>query len=369
MPSSPQIPKPLMMVLLWVAVLFNGLFLYIVCSPSPVAPVVAPPLSRYEFRRTHMGSEFQLVLYCADAATARRASDAAFARIAALDAALSDYNPESELMRLCDRAGGPPVAVSADLFDVLDKALVMAERSGGAFDPTVGPVVRLWRRARRTRQLPDPDLLARARALVGYRMVHLDRKARTVRLDKSGMKLDLGGIAKGYAAGEAIATLRQQGVTRALAAGAGDIVAGDPPPDADGWTIGIAALEGPRARPERYLSLRNAAVSTAGDAEQFVEIGGVRYAHIVDPRTGLGLTRRISVTVVAPEGATADSLDTAVAVLGPAEGLPLVEATAGAAALIVRRGDDGRREVIESQRMKALPRAAPKGSAGPKDPD
>jgi FAD:protein FMN transferase len=361
MSSSPPIPKSLAWVLAWVCVVFNALFVYIVLSPSPVRTATAGPApKRFEFRQTHMGSEFKLVLYCADEATARRASDAAFARIAALDAALSDYNPESELMRLCDRAGGPPVPVGPDLYEVLEKALAMARRSGGAFDPTVGPVVRLWRRARRTRELPDPESLARARALVDYRLVHLDPKGRAVRLDKEGMKLDLGGIAKGYASGEAIATLRRLGVPRALAAGAGDIVVGDPPPEAEGWTVGIAPLEAPGARPTRFLSLQNAAVSTAGDTEQFVEIGGVRYSHIVDPRTGLGLTGRISVTVVAPDGATADGLDTTVVVLGPEKGLPLVEATDGAAALIVRRGDDGTTEVIESHRMKGLPRASPR---------
>src|SRR3954467_12983399 len=122
---------------------------------------------RFEFAETHMGSEFKVVLYTADASLARRASRAAFARIAALDATLSDYQPESELMRLCGQAGGPPIAVSADLFDVLEQSRQMYERSEGAFDVTVGPVVRLWRRARRDRKMPDPEGLAQARAPVG----------------------------------------------------------------------------------------------------------------------------------------------------------------------------------------------------------
>ncbi|MBX6313841.1 MAG: FAD:protein FMN transferase [Isosphaeraceae bacterium] len=320
-------------------------------------------LERFEFRQTHMGSEFKLLLYCAEESTARRASEAAFARIAQLDAALSDYNPESELMRLCDRAGGPPVPVSDDLFRVLERAQEMARRSEGAFDVTVGPVVRLWRRARRTRQLPDPARLERARSLVGYPMVHLDPKTRSVRLEKAGMKLDLGGIAKGFAASEALAVLRQQGITRALVAGAGDIVVGDPPPDAEGWTVGVAPLEQPEAPPQRYLLLHNAAVSTSGDTERFVEIGGTRYSHIVDPRTGLGVVARSSVTVVAPEGALADSLATAVYVLGPERGLRLVEATEGAAALIVRVSEPGR-QAIESKRFSQLPTPRP----GPDSP-
>jgi FAD:protein FMN transferase len=292
--------------------------------------------TRFELRETHMGSEFKIVLYCADAAAARRASNAAFARIAALDAALSDYNPESELMRLCDKAGAGPVAVSGDLFQVLERSLEMSRRSNGAFDVTVGPVVHLWRRARRQKRLPDPEKLAQALSLVGYGNVRLDAKARTVELLKPGMKLDLGGIAKGYAAHEAIEVLRKHDIASALVGGAGDIAVSQAPPGAPGWRIDISNLQSPQSPPNRHLLLSNACVSTAGDAEQYVEIGGKRYSHIVDPRTGLGVERRASVTVVAPDGATADSLDTAVYVLGEARGLALVDSTPGAECLILR---------------------------------
>jgi thiamine biosynthesis lipoprotein len=320
-------------------------------------------LSRYEFTETHMGSPFKIVLYSRDEAAARRASRAAFDRIAALDRAFSDYQPDSELMRLCDRAGGPPVKVSDDLFDILQRARAMYERSSGAFDVTVGPVVRLWRRARRDRKMPDPETLARARSLVGFDLVELDPAARTVRLKKPGMKLDLGGIAKGYASQAAVDVLKRQGVGSALVAGAGDIVVSGPPPGRDGWTIAVAPLEDPEAPPERSLLLREAAVSTAGDSERYVVIDGKRYSHIVDPRTGLGIVDRCSVTVVAPDGATADALDTAVYALGPERGLPLVESVEGAAALVVRASGQGRR-TFESRRFPALPRAAPDPARG-----
>jgi thiamine biosynthesis lipoprotein len=215
-----------------------------------------PGLARFEFDETHMGSSFHIVLYSTDEATARRASLAAFARVAELDATLSDYKPESELMRLCREAGGPPVPVSADLFRVLDASKRMSERSGGAFDVTVAPVVRLWRRARRERKLPDADLLSKALALVGSDAMHLDAGARTVELRKPGMKLDVGGMAKGYAAGEAIATLKRHGIDRALVAAAGDIVVSGPPPGSDGWTVAIAPLESSRARPSFSLCWR-----------------------------------------------------------------------------------------------------------------
>jgi thiamine biosynthesis lipoprotein len=314
-------------------------------------------LERYEFRQTHMGSEFRLVLYCADGATARRASDIAYARIAALDLALSDYNPESELMRLCERAGKGPVAVSEDLYRVLAKSLEMSRASDGAFDVTVGPVVHLWRRARRQKMLPDRDKLAQARALVGYQNVRLDERTRTVELIKPGMKLDLGGIAKGFAAHEAIMALRELGVTSALVAGAGDIAVSNPPPGRSGWTIAINNLQSPQLPPNRHITLSNASVSTAGDAEQFVEIGGKRYSHIVDPRTGLGLQTHSSVTVVAPDGATADSLDTAVYALGRERGMPLIEATPGAAGLLLWLSGD-REEALASRRWNAYMEAA-----------
>jgi thiamine biosynthesis lipoprotein ApbE/S1-C subfamily serine protease len=323
-----------------------------------------PALQKHEFRETHMGAEVKLVLYTIDDATARRASRAAFDRVGALDKTLSDYDPESELMRLCDRAGGPPVPVSADLFEVLERSQEMSRRSGGAFDITVGPVVRLWRRARRQRKLPDPELLAKARELVDYRNVVLDRATRSVRLIRTGMKLDLGGIAKGHAASEAIAVLKKQGVQRALAALAGDIAVGEPPPGEADWSIGIAALENPDGPPARYLHLANAAVSTAGDTERFVEIGGVRYSHIVDPETGVGVVERASVTVVAPDGATADSLDTAAYILGRERGLALIERTPESAGLIQRREGQTVR-TYESKRMRnhLVPRDAPRNGS------
>ncbi len=243
----------------------------------------------------------------------------------------------------------------------------MSERTGGAFDVTIGPVVRLWRRARRDRKMPAPDLLAEAKGRVGYRMVRLDRDARTVQLMKPGMKLDLGAIAKGYASDAAIRVLKRHGIDRALVAGAGDIVASGPPPGAVGWTVGIAPVESPDRTPRRYVALRDAAISTSGDAERFVEIDGKRYSHIVDPRTGLGVVDRASVTVVAPDGATADALDTSVYLLGPDRGFELVDSIAGAAALFVRSTPEGER-AFESRRFPDVPAALPPTRPAPATP-
>jgi len=312
---------------------------------------------RYTFTDRHMGTTFKIMVYAPEEKTAKRGAKAAFARIAQLDGIMSDYRPTSELMQLCRKAVGKPVKVSEELFFVLAASQELSRKSDGAFDVTVGPVVRLWRRARKGKRLPDPEELAAARALVGFRMMKLDPKQHTVELAKEGMRLDLGAIGKGYAGDEAIKVLKREGLPRALVAAAGDIVAGDPPPGAAGWVVGIAPLTDPEGTPKRYVLLNNSAVSTAGDVEQFVEVGGKRYSHIVDPHTGVGILGRFSVTVTAKNGLTSDGLDTTVAVLGPERGLRLVEETPGAAVLFVRKTDKGEK-AFKSKRWREHTRKA-----------
>lgn len=329
-------------------------------GPDQPAPH-EPTLQRHEFSQVEMAVPVRIILYAPDAPTATRVAKAAFARIHALNAVFSDYDPNSELNRLCRAtAEGEPVPVSDDLWRVLARAADLSQRSDGAFDVTVGPVVRLWRRARRQQRLPSPERLTPARRLVGHRLVRLDPQNRTATLLKHGMQLDLGGIAKGYAVDAALAVLKKSGINRALVDAGGDMALGDPPPGKSGWRIGIARLtaDGP---PTRILSLASTAVATSGDTWQFVQIGGRRYSHIVDPRTGLGLTDHSSVTVVTPDATTADALASAVSVLGPEKGLKLVEDTPGAAALIVR-APHGKIETHQSSRWMQLPMASPESA-------
>ncbi len=338
--------------------LLAGLYLLIALSayyraPFPASKDSNPSRSRYSFTEPHMGTRFKIIVYAADESAAKAAVKAAFQRIADLDSIMSDYRSTSELMRLCQKAGGEPVRVSEDLFRVLERSQEVARLSDGAFDVTVGPVVRLWRQARRTHELPDPKALAQAWELVGYANVRLDAKKRTVQLLKPGMQLDLGGIGKGYAADAALAVLKKHGIHEALVAAGGDIAVSGPPPGTDGWTIGIAPLLDPDAKPKRYLILHDAAVSTSGDSEQFSEVNGKRYSHIIDPRTGIAMVGRMSVTVVAPQGIIADPLTKVVSVLGPRDGLAIIEATEGLAALVVRRTEKGI-ETIESQNFQSL---------------
>lgn len=311
------------------------------------------PMQRFEFTRVEMAVPFRIILYAKDSAAATGQAEAAFARIHTLNAILSDYDEHSELNRLCRAAGqGKPVRVSDDLWKVLVRAQEVSAVSQGAFDVTVGPVVHLWRRARRRKELPSDEQIAAARALVGYRLVRLDPRRQTVELLKSGMQLDLGGIAKGYAVDEALAVLRKGGTPRALVDSGGDLGLGDPPPDRPAWRIGLTPLDG--AKPVAYLLLANTAVSTSGDNVQYVEIGGRRYSHVVDPRTGRALTDHCRVTVVAPNGMTADAISKAVGVLGPAKGLPLIDDIPHAAAMMLR-APGGQVERHSSRRWKDLP--------------
>ncbi len=290
---------------------------------------------RFKFEQRHMGVLFAITLYASDKSTANDASNAAFRQIAELNRIMSDYDPNSELMRLCRNSGpGKPVRVSRDLLIVLQRSIGLSCKTGGAFDITVGPIVKLWRRARRRKELPTDKRLNAAKQLVGYRNIVIDVCAQTVELRKKGMKLDLGGIAKGYAADAALSELRKLGITRALIDASGDIVAGDPPPGKPAWKVAIAPLVDPEANPTIYLALSNAAVATSGDAFQFVEIDGIRYSHIVDPQTGMGLTTHSSVTVIARNATKADSLASAVSVLGPQRGLSLIEGICESAVLI-----------------------------------
>ena len=316
-----------------------------------ILPLTAGPkkLERFEAAEPHMGTLVRITLYAPDASTAQEAFAAAFARVRQLDETLSDYKPDSELMRVCREASQRAVEVSRDLFRVLEVAQKLARETDGSFDVTMGPLIRLWRVARREEHLPGPAELEAAAGITGYQKLVLDPAKQTVFLRSSNMLIDLGGIAKGYAADEALQVLRANRISLALVAVGGDLAIGDPPPGRTGWRVGIE----PDSSLSRVLVLKNLAVSTSGDREQFVDIGGVRYSHIVDPRTRLGLTKRIAVTIVAKEGIMADGLATALSVLGHDRGLAWIEQQPGVAAMIVL-GTGAGAQVIESKEFRKL---------------
>ncbi len=291
--------------------------LYLSLAPA----LLAQSPQRYEYAELHMGVQVRLTVYADSQEKAEDGCTKAFARIAQLEDVMSDYRPTSEVMRLCDQPVGKPVKVSNDLFNVIKASQELAEKTGGAFDITVGPVVKLWRAARKSKQMPASNDLSKALQSVGWQKLKLDEKNHTATLLVANMKLDLGGIGKGFAGDEAIRTLKNNGLPIAMFEAGGDIVLGDAPPDTKGWTIEI---EQKIPRGPSRLTLANCAISTSGDTEQFIEIAGKRYSHVVDPHTGLGLTNHFAATIVAPDGMTSDSLSTALTVLGEKEAARLL---------------------------------------------
>ncbi len=287
---------------------------------------------RFDFSAPLMATTFRISLHAESKAQAEAAADAAFKRIAELNAICSDYEPNSELMQLCNAGANVSFKASPTLLDVVARSLELASLTEGAFDLTCGNLTHLWRRAKRLKKLPPEDRLQQGLAATDWRAVRIDVQSRTITLNRPGMLLDLGGIAKGYAADEALRILRRHGLPQSLVMAGGDIAIGDPPPGADAWEVKLRTFTKPAPggeEPMETVRLKNCAVSTSGDLYQFSEINGVRYSHIVSPFTGLGLTERVACSVIAPDCTTSDALATAMCVLGPAKGQATATAIKG----------------------------------------
>jgi len=309
----------------------------------------------FTFRRPCMGTVWTVKLHAADEKAGQAAANGAFARVEELNGILSDYLKESELSRLSATAGsGRPMTVTGDLFTMLTLSQQAATESGGVFDITIGPCVQLWRTARTTRCLPSAEALAAARAATGWEALVLDEKARTALLKKPGMKLDSGGIAKGFAQDEAMKVLRDKfHITSALIDAGGSPLVSARPPGREGWVIQLAKTRDDH--PEVLLRVENVSVDTSGDLNQFVEIEGRRYSHIIDKATGLGMVDSTLATVVDQSATLADWLATALCVMGPEKGIAFIARKyPEAQARIVRRGEDGTLTVRESPGFAAL---------------
>jgi FAD:protein FMN transferase len=293
---------------------------------------------KYVFEQPEMGSPFTITLYCNDAALADRAADAAFKKAEALNEVLSDYKDSSEINRLSLTGGqGVYIPVSAPLFDILQRGVEAGRLSGGAYDISIGPLVSLWRVARKTKVFPDSNTLRAALKKTGYRYIHLDTVLHAVMLEKKGMKLDVGGLGKGFVAAAALEVLHQNGIDCAMVNAGGKIVTGQSPPGKQGWLIGINAPGEKEELLPQLLLLKEISVATSGDIYRYVEFNGKRYSHIVDPATGIGLTRRKNVTAIAKDGCTADWLATACSILSTRKSMKLIKKIPGAALLITER--------------------------------
>lgn len=334
---------------LWLVFAFS---IFLVSCRTPSSADLA--LERFAYEQPQMGVPFRIVLYASNETQAAAAARAAFDRIAELNSIMSDYETDSELSELSrsSEEGSPEVPLSADLWNVLSRAQELARETAGAFDVTIGPCAALWRYARRQKEFPEAQRLENARAKVGFENLILNEQGRTARLTRFGMRLDLGAIAKGYAAEEALEILRQRGITRALVAASGDLALGDPPPAEEGWRIELIGYDNPDGPPSKGVLLSNCAVATSGDLYQRLELRGVRYSHILDPRTCVGLTNHALVTVVARDATTADSLATAMTVLEPAAALDLAARHRVAARII--RLENERPVVYRNHRFENL---------------
>lgn len=296
---------------------------------------VPTALLRFQETFPQMGVEFEVIFYAKDKPAGQLAMEAVKSHLAHLNGLLSDYDTESELSRLSRRSPTEqPIGVSQNLWEVLAASKEVETLSGGSFDITVGPLTKLWRSSRRRKEPPTSEYLEKAMAASGGKYLTLHPLTHSVSLSQPQMRLDLGGIAKGYATDEGLRVLAQHGITRALVRASGDISVGDPPPDSPSWKVGIAPLHA-NEPPTLFLGLVHQSVSTSGDSQQYLVVNGIRHSHIVDPKTGWGVTGRSSVTVVGPRGIFTDSLASAVSIQGGSKGLQMLQQKEGYAALVV----------------------------------
>ena len=271
--------------------------------------------NRYTYSTQKMGSPFNLVLYADTKQIADSAAQESFRLVDSINLICSDYDSTSELFKLRYSVVGLPVRVSPILFELLYVAKAANKDAYGSFDITVGPLSRLWRNARKSQQFPTNGAINTARNRIGFNKVQLDSAAQTITFLQPNMQLDMGAIAKGYAADMVLALLQSHGITNALVDAGGDMVVAGMPPQKKGWTIGINVPGQQEQLLEPKLILSNKAVATSGDAFQYMLHEGKKYGHIIDPRTGYGVTFQRNVTVVAPDATTADWLATACSIL------------------------------------------------------
>jgi FAD:protein FMN transferase len=261
----------------------------------------SPEMLRLESSVDAMGSTYSLAIYGADRVRMEAAAEAAFDEVRRLDEMLSNYRPSSEWSRLNREAGERPVAVGQELFDLLTACLEYSRRSQGAFDISVGPLMKVWGFYKGSGRLPHRAEVQAALKKVGYQHVTLDPVRRTVRFDRPGVELDPGGIGKGYAVDRMIQVLRNKGIKIALVSGSYSSIygMGAPPAEPRGWEIKIRDPKDGRKTVET-LYLKDMSLSTSGSYEKFFRAEGRIYSHIMDPRTGFPAPGMLSVSVLAP---------------------------------------------------------------------
>jgi thiamine biosynthesis lipoprotein len=296
-----------------------------------------------------MGTSVQIAAIGSDETTRKAAIAEAFGAIQEVDRLMSNYRDDSELAGVNARAAAQAVKVSDPLFAVLEASQEVSRRGDGAFDVTVGPLVRLWGFHDRNPHVPAPAELEAVRPLVSYRNLILDPREHTVRLARAGTEIDLGGIAKGFAVELAGGVMRRYGLSSFIDAGGNQYMVGHPAGRTT-WTLGIKDPEAP----EHLLGtieVDEGSVSTSAQGTNFLIANGRKYGHILDPRTLEPAAERLSVTVVSKDATLADALSKVGFLLGPDKAIGVIESFPGATALIFFRNSKGELSLIGSKAL------------------
>jgi thiamine biosynthesis lipoprotein len=292
------------------------LILILISWPSFKPAPAAGTLVRYEASHNAMGTVFTVAAYGRDGDYLGEVAEEVFEEVDRLDAQMSNYKPASELSVINREAGRREVVVEPGLFQLLRDSVRYGEETGGAFDPTVGPLIRRWGFFGGHGRLPSRQEIAQVLMSIGYRHLKLDEARRTIRFDQNGLELDLGGIAKGYAVDRAVEILRSNSITAALvSSGTSSIYALGSPPGERGWRVTVRDPLDAR-KPADVFRLQNYSLSTSGSYEKFFKIGGKTYCHIVDPRTGWPVQNMLATVALAPSATRSDALSTSFFVLG-----------------------------------------------------
>jgi len=292
--------------------------------------------------RFTLGCLFRVIID-EDSAPARQAAGEAFAIAERINDACSPQMPKAQVQSFCRKPHGQAHEVGSGFFEALELTRRLAELTDGRFDPTHGPLTALWAEARRREKLPAADALAKAREAVGWKHLVLDADKRTAMLEKDGMLLDFGDVARGFAADKMLAILAEKGFPQAIVRAGNDIRVGDPPRGAATWRLRVP-VSNPGGDKVIVVPLAKAGIATAGGMSQAVRIGGTRYASMLDPATGLGLTRFMAATVIADSATSASALAVAACVAGP-EATKEAFAAWGARAVRMVYEDQGKRQL------------------------
>jgi len=296
-----------------------------------------------------MGAEARLTAWTSDEKAARAAFDDAFRELERLESLMSVWRPGSDIVKLNDAAGKQPVTISQEVFDALRAAREFGDTTSGAFDVTFGALADIWKFDHdQDNKIPAPADIQQRLPLVGYKDLILDASARTAYLTRAGMRAHLGGIGKGFAVDRVASILKERGITNFMIQFGGDMYVAGMPGNRQ-WRVGIQDPRGSGNKSFAAMELTDSAVSTSGDYERFFLKDGVRYHHIMDPRTGQPARGSRSVTIVANTSTMADALSTGVFVMGPADGMALVERLPDVEGVIV----SDRNEVLVSSGLKA----------------